>query len=200
MQKLAVADYPVDDLIARRWSPRSFVPEAVPAEMVRSFLEAARWAPSCFNEQPWRFLVAPRNEGDGFHQMLGCLTERNQSWAKDAGVLVLSVAATTFAANGKPNRHAFHDVGIATAQMILQATSLGLSGHAMAGFDREVTRRVYAIPLDFEPVAVIALGRRGEPDRLPSDFREKEIALRVRRPQPEFVFATDWGTAWNHPL
>ncbi len=165
----------------------------VPEEALRSLFEAARWAPSCFNEQPWRFLVARRTDPEAHEKLLSCLSEGNQRWAKQAPVLALSVARTTFTRNGKPNRHAFHDVGLAVAQLTLQATTTGLVVHQMAGFDPERARRLHAIPEGFEPVAVLAIGYPGEPDDLPEDLRERERAARSRRPQREFVFTGSWG-------
>jgi nitroreductase len=192
MEKPAVTDHRVHELVRRRWSPRSFLDKPVEPEKLHSLFEAARWAPSCFNEQPWRFLVARREDPDPFQRMLDCLTPGNQAWAAGAGALILSVAARTFARNGKPNLHAFHDVGLATAQLVLQATAEGLGVHQMAGFDRERARGTWQIPDGFDPVAVIAVGYRGEPDRLPSELREREVAPRVRRPQREFVFSGGW--------
>lgn len=193
MEKPAATEYPVHELIGKRWSPRSFLDRAVEPGKLRILFEAARWAPSCFNEQPWRFLVARREDPDQFQRLLGCLTPGNQVWAASAGALVLSVAAGTFGRNGQPNRHAFHDVGLATAQLVLQATAEGLSVHQMGGFDRDRARQVFEIPKDFDPVAAIAIGYRGEPDRLSDELKEREVAPRVRRPQEEFVFSERWG-------
>lgn len=197
MEKPAPADYPIHDLMVRRWSPRAFLPGSVEPEKLRSLFEAARWAPSCFNEQPWRFLLAVRGDADRFGQMLGCLTPGNQVWAGTAGALILSVASGQFARNGHANRHAFHDVGLATAQLVLQATSLSLSIHQMAGFDRDRAREIWKIPESFDPVAVLAVGYRGEPEQLSGELEERERAPRLRRPQAEFVFR-EWDSAWDH--
>lgn len=157
-------------------------------------LEAARWAASCFNEQPWRFIVAPRTDEPRFAQLLSCLSEPNRVWAQHAAVLILSVARRTFTMNDQPNRHALHDVGLAAAQLTMQATALGVSVHQMAGFSTDAARREYEIPSGFEPVAVLALGYPGDADALPDPLREREHELRARRPQVEFVFAGRWGT------
>ena len=193
MEKPAITDHPVHELFARRWSPRSFLDRPVESEKLRSALEAARWAASCFNEQPWCFIVARRDSGDEFRPMLECLMPGNQAWAATAGVLILSVARNTFTRNDQPNRHAFHDVGLATAQLVLQATDDGLSVHQMAGFDRDRARESYGIPEGFDPVAVIALGYRGEPDALSEELKARELAPRARRTQQEFVFSGAWG-------
>ncbi len=192
MKKSADAQYPIIPLIERRWSPRSFLDRAVEPEKLRSCLEAARWAASCFNEQPWRYIVAVSDDEPGFKRLADCLVPGN-SWAKQAGVLIISVASMKFAHNGNPNRHAFHDVGLATAHMVLQATELGLSVHQMAGFDRQKAREACSIPDDFDPVAFLAMGYGGEPDQLSDELKKRELAPRVRRSQADFVFNGRWG-------
>src|SRR5205823_1466560 len=111
---LAPTDYPVHDLIRRRWSTRAFSDKRVDAQALRCLLEAARWSPSSYNEQPWSYIVATKDNRIEFERMLGVLVEGNRKWAKDAPVLMISVAAKQFARNGQPNRHAFHDVGAAS--------------------------------------------------------------------------------------
>jgi nitroreductase len=192
MEKPAPADHDVHELIRKRWSPRAFSSTPVGDPELRSLLEAARWAASCFNEQPWRFIVARRENQAEFDRLVSCLSENNQRWAKDSAVLMLSVASKTFAKNGKPNRHALHDVGLAAAQLTLQASALGLAVHQMAGFSTERARELFAIPEDFEPVAAIAIGYPGNPDELPEDLRERELGERSRKPHSEFVFAGKW--------
>jgi nitroreductase len=193
MDKPAPIAHDVHELIRDRWSPRAFSKRPLRGAVLRSLLEAARWAPSCFNEQPWRFLVAHRDNQAEFERLLSCLDEKNQRWAKGAAVLMLSVARASFARNGKPNRHALHDVGLAVAQLTLQATALGLGVHQMAGFSAERARELYAIPAEFEPVAAIAVGYPGDPDALPGDLRERELGARSRHPHSAFVFAGTWG-------
>jgi len=191
MKKHAAADYPVLPVIEERWSPRAFADGGVEEEKLRSSFEAARWASSCFNEQPWRFVVARKSDSEAFGRLAGCLRPGN-SWAKGASVLILSVAAENFSANGKPNRHAVHDVGLATAQFVLQATALGLVVHQMAGFDRDLAREAAAVPAGFEPVTMMAVGHPGVPESLTEELRQKEIAPRQRRPQSAFVFGGSW--------
>lgn len=194
MDKPAETGYPMHDLFRRRWSPRAFSDQAVDPETLLSALEAARWAPSSFNEQPWRFLLARREHPDEFDRMLGCLKAGNRTWARTAPVLLISVAKTYFGDDpSKTNRHAFHDVGLATSQLVLQALDHGLYVHQMAGFERETSREVYGIPEGFEPVAAMALGYPGEPDLLPDKLAERERKARARMPLTELVFDGHWA-------
>lgn len=172
----------IHELLHRRYSPRAFEDRPVAKESLRAIFEAARWAPSSFNEQPWRFIVATRDDDAEFERLLSCLLPGNQTWAKSAPVLLLSVAKLRFTRNDKPNRHAFHDVGLAAAQLITQATALGLAAHQMAGFNVDAARTTYSIPEGFEPVAVIALGYSAEASPV----------SRTRRPQDELVFSGKW--------
>jgi nitroreductase len=155
--------------------------------------EAARWAASSFNEQPWSFIVTTKEKPEQHAALVGCLTEKNQQWAQRAPVLMVSVAKLNFEKNGKPNRHAFHDVGMAVANMIVQATAVGLYVHQMAGFSVERVREIYGVPEGFEPVAAIAVGYPDDPDVLPVTFREQEVGPRQRKPIDRFVFEAKWG-------
>ena len=190
--KAAATTYPVHPLIRERWSPRAFAARPVDRETLSSLLEAARWSASCFNEQPWSFIVARKEDGPAFEQILRCLAESNQAWAQSAPVLMISLARTTFAVSGKPNRHALHDVGAATAQLTVQATSLGLSVHPMAGVERDCIRAEFALPEGVEVVAAIAVGWRGDPETLPEKLREREKGSRERKSLDEMVFG-GWG-------
>ena len=193
MEKPAPTNHPIHDLLRQRWSPRAFAPRPVEREKLLSLLEAARWAPSSFNEQPWSFIVATREASAEFEQLLSCLAEFNQGWAKAAPVLMLSVAKLEFSRNNKPNRHAFHDVGLAAENLVLQAVALGLVAHQMAGFDGAKAREVFAIPTGFEPVAAIAVGYQGDATTLPEKMRQGEMAPRERKPMADFVFTGRWG-------
>ena len=195
MPNAARTDFPMHDLIRRRWSPRAFADRPVEPEKLRSLLEAARWAPSSFNQQPWAYLVATREEPEAFGRLLTALMEGNRAWAARAPVLMLSVAKLDFDRNGQPNRHAFHDVGLATANLVTQATAMGLAAHQMAGFDAAKARELFAIPDGWEPVAAIALGYPGEASSLPAPLRDRELAARTRKPLEEFVFSGRWGHA-----
>ncbi len=193
MEKPAEVDHPVHPLIQRRWSPRAFAGRKVAPQALRSLLEAARWAPSCYNEQPWFFIVATRDDTTAFERLLACLTPGNQRWAQHAAVLALSVAKLTFDRNQKPNRHALHDVGQAVANMAIQATATDLRVHQMGGFDAAKVRETYAIPAGFEPVAAIAIGYDADEAAIPESLREQERAPRTRKPLDSFVFEEKWG-------
>jgi nitroreductase len=198
----ASGDYPIHPLLAERRSLRAFSRKTVEPEILGSLLEAARWAPSCANEQPWSFLVAVKDDKPEFERLLGCLIEFNREWAQHAPVLILSVARMIFQSTGKPNRHAFHDVGQAIASFTVQATASGLVVHQMAGFDVEKARREFAIPHDHEPVAVTAIGYPGSPAELPDKLRQKELAPRQRKALADFVFECSFGQpgAWTRKL
>jgi len=193
MEKPADTHYPIHELLKRRWSPRAFSNRPVASDTLRSLLEAARWAPSSSNEQPWNFIVATKDEQAEFSRLLSCLVEGNKLWAQHAPVLMVSVARMSFEDDGKPNRHAFHDVGQAVANLIVQATALGLMAHQMAGFHPDKVRELYGVPKEFEPVAAIALGYPGDPQSLPERLRTRELAPRERKPLAGFVFTGRWG-------
>ena len=193
MDKKADTQFPVHDMIARRWSPRAFDPRPVPADQIRSLLEAARWSASSFNEQPWSFLVARREDTAAFEKMLGCLVSGNRQWAKNAGVLVLTVAKRSFTHNDKPNRVAEHDIGLAAANLTFQAEQFGLRVHQMAGIDTGKIREAYGVPEGYDPVTAIAVGHAGTLDGLPEELHASENAPRERKPQSEFVFDGAWG-------
>jgi nitroreductase len=183
----------VHNLILHRWSPRVFSDKEVSAEVLQTLFEAARWAASSSNEQPWRFLVGRRGD-ETYQKIFSALVEFNQSWAKSAPVLVLSVAKKTFSKDGSPNRFGLHDTGAATANLALQATANGLHTHSMAGLDPEQARASFAIPSDYEIGAVTALGYFGDPASLPEHLVKMEVAPRQRKPLEEFVFS-----AWEKP-
>ncbi|HTL61626.1 MAG TPA: nitroreductase family protein [Nitrospira sp.] len=193
MEKPAETKYPIEDLIARRWSPRAFEERLVESEKLKSLFEAARWAPSSSNEQPWRFLAATKDNQSDYDKLFSCLNEGNAKWVFRAPVLMLSVASLFFEDDGKPNRHALHDTGLAVENLVLQATALGLQAHQMAGYDVEKARRQCQIPSGFEPVAMIAIGYPGDPAILPDALREREVRPRERQPIVDFVFSANWG-------
>lgn len=194
MKNPAPAHCSIDPLLANRWSPRAFADRPVePAKLLQLF-EAARWAASCFNDQPWNYMVATRDDAASFEKILACLAGANHAWAKSAPVLAISVARTKFKHDGSLNRHAQHDVGAASASLALQAESLGLAVHQMGGFDANRARETFHIPADHEPMAAIAIGYPGDPASLPEKYRDRELAPRSRRPISDFVFSGDWGS------
>ena len=183
----------VHELIRKRWSPRSFSNREVSTEDLKTILEAARWAASSYNEQPWRFLVARKSDGPPYEKILNLLVPANQAWAKTAPVLLIMAAKRTFSHNGSPNRFAVHDAGQALAHLFLQATALGLHAHGMAGFDAEGARKELGIPDDYDLGAAVALGYVASPDQLPEQYRQSEISKRRRKPLNEIVFGANWG-------
>ncbi|MEH1823562.1 MAG: nitroreductase family protein [Nostoc sp.] len=193
-EKLAQTQYPVHDFIRSRWSPRAFADHPVEQDKLLSLLEAARWAPSSYNYQPWSFIVATKDEPTEYNRLLSTLVEFNQGWAKNAPVLILAVAKVR-SEDGKTNRHAFHDVGLALENLILQATSFGLFAHQIAGFNADSARELYQIPDDYEPATVVTIGYPGDPETLSEGLRERELAARVRKPLKEFVFTGQWGNS-----
>ena len=192
MDKTAQPDYPVRDLILRRWSPRALDSSPIPPDEIRSLLEAARWAASSFNEQPWSFIVARHEDTEDFARLAGCLVPGN-NWAEEAGLLILTVAKRTFTRNDSPNRVAQHDVGLAVANLTLQAEQFGLRVHQMAGVKLDKAREAYAIPETHDPLTAIAIGYPGKVDALPENLQQAERAPRQRKPQSEFVFAGEWN-------
>lgn len=193
MEKPANSQYPIHQLLQKRWSPLAFSQQQVEKEKLCSLLEAARWAASSYNEQPWHFIVATQENPEEFKRLLSCLAEGNQVWAKHAPVLMLSVAKLYFEKNHTENRHALHDVGAAACSLAIEATSLGLFIHQMAGFDVSKARELYNIPEGYEPVAAIAIGYPGEPEVLPEKYQQREFAPRQRKPLETFVFTGSWG-------
>ena len=178
--------------IAERWSPRAFAPKPVEREKLLSVLEAARWAASSFNEQPWRFIVGTQGTPE-YEKVLSCFREGNQSWAKHAPVIMLVVTKKTFSNTGGANKHALYDAGQAVAQLSLQATALDLHTHQMAGILPDKAREVFAIPEDFEAVTGLALGYVGDASHLPEDLQARERGERKRKPLREMVFSGEFG-------
>ena len=193
MQKPAITGAPIHELIRNRWSPRAFAGRPVAPEVLQSLFEAARWAPSSNNEQPWAYLVATKGDAENFAKMLSILVEFNAGWAQHAPVLALSVVHLKTQREGRPNRVAMHDVGSASAQLTFEANAQGLLVHQMAGFDAQKARQVFAIPEDWEPVAAMAIGYPGDPQSLPDKLQERELAPRLRKPLAEFVMTGVWG-------
>jgi nitroreductase len=193
MDKPAPVQHPIQKLLQRRWSPHAFASRPVEPQKLQSLFEAARWAASSFNEQPWSFLIATKDQPAEFSKMLECLAEGNRLWAQTAPVLMITVAKLAFDKSGKSNRHAFHDVGQAIANLAMQATAEGLFLHQMAGFDPAKARQTYEIPPTHEPVAAMALGYPGDIATLPEAIRQRTLAERSRKPIEQFVFSVKWG-------
>ena len=193
IEKPAETETPIHELIGRRWSPRAFSDQPVEPNKLRSVLEAARWAASSRNEQPWAFVIATRDDPKNFQALVDVLMSANQAWAQNAPVLILTLAHTQWTKEGTPNRVALHDLGLAVSNLVIQATALGLSTHQMGGFDVEAARERFHVPAGWEPLSVVALGYPGDVDTLPEGLREREMSQRQRKPLEEFVFSGSWG-------
>lgn len=198
VQKTATTSVPIHPVIAERWSGRAFdAVLTVPRQQIIALLEAARWAPSCHGDQPWRFIVWDRSaNAAGWQAAFDCLVPGNQTWARNAPVLMLSVADTLLSHNNAPNRHAQYDTGAAAENLCLQAAALGLMAHQMGGFYADKARIAFNIPDRYIPMAMIAIGYAADPSTFTPEVREREMAPRQRRSLRELFFA---GT-WEKPL
>ncbi len=187
MTKLARTSIPVHEFIAERWSPRSFDAKAVlEQDQVVAMLEAARWAPSANNLQPWRFAVTLRNSAE-FNAVLATLMPGNRTWAHRASALVLAAADST-TPNGTANRWAPYDVGLAVSLLTVQAHAMSLHVHQMGGFDRAVVSELFHLPESIEPLVILAIGTVGEAEQLAEGpLREREVSARNRKPLEELV-------------
>ncbi|WP_340121664.1 nitroreductase family protein [Methylobacter svalbardensis] len=194
-QKPAITRVKIHEIIQARWSPRAFDPDKrVSHDDLLSLLEAAHWAPSCFNDQPWRFVVCDKaTDETGWQHAFSILAEKNRRWAKNAPVLMLAVAMDSFNHNGQANRWAMYDTGAASVSMCFQATALGMCVHQMGGFDAEKAREVFNLPGDCKPMAMMAVGYQAEVDVLDDDFKEAELAVRSRVALNEQFYAGQWG-------
>jgi nitroreductase len=193
--KQASPDHPVQDLITRRWSPYAFDSRPVSDADLRSIFEAARWAPSSYNEQPWRYIVATKANPAEFERLLSCLVDGNQVWARAAPVLALGCLSLNFDRNGKPNSAAEHDLGLASAMLSIEATARGLSVHQMIGILPDRARELYQIPDAMRALTGLAVGYAADPAILPENLRGRDLAPRTRRPLAQFLFGNQWGRA-----
>ena len=183
--KKAKTAYQINDLIANRWSPRSFQEEPISEDHLMSLFEAARWAPSSMNEQPWRFVYTRRGE-EAFDKIASTLMPGNK-WAAKASVLLIALVKKTFDRNGSVNAAATHDLGLAIGNLGLQATEFGIGLHQMGGFDRHLLIEEFTISEEYLPITCIALGYFGDPDALDEPLKQRELAERKRRPLEELI-------------
>lgn len=193
MTKIAKPEYPVHELISHRWSPYGFGEKQVSKEDLCSLFEAARWAASSYNEQPWSFIVAMKDRAAEFEKILFCLVEANQAWAKEASALVLCCTNLHFTRNGKKNAAAVHDLGLAVGNLSLEATSRGISVHQMIGIYPDKAQELFHIPEGIRALTAIAIGYPADPDSLPQELRTRDQSSRSRKPFKEFVFRSEWG-------
>ena len=178
----------IHELIKNRWSPVVFSEKMVEDEKLKVLFEAARWAPSSSNQQPWRFMVAKKTDRN-FNLFYDCVNKNNKRWVKNVPVLALSVAQVISDYTNAENKYAFHDTGMAVGNLLLQATSVGLYVHQMGGYDKKMARINLNIPAEYEPVAMIAIGYLGESNEL----QERDKNLRKRKQINEFVFTHEWN-------
>lgn len=185
--KEAITKYPVHDLILKRWSPRAFATTPVSQSQLDTILTAASWAPSSGNEQPWRYITALKENEKGFSALLNCLLPSNAVWVKNAPALLLCYTKLTYTKSGKDNVNAFHDAGLANQNLLLQAVSMKIYGHAMEGFDKAKAVHDFKLSSDFQPVCMIALGYLGEAENLDEPYKTRELTPRMRKALDEFV-------------
>lgn len=188
MEKNAIVKYSIHSLIEKRWSPRAFSDKAVEKDKLQKLFEAARWAASAYNEQPWRFILGIKNANETFTKINNSLVQFNQDWASQAPVLVAVLTKKTHTHNNETNESAHYDAGLAVGNLILQATAEGLYAHQMGGFSKEALIESFNIPDDFVPIAVIALGHIGDANNLPEYLKNMESNGRSRKDFNEFVF------------
>lgn len=197
MIKNASTDHPVHEVIAARWSPYKFFPDRlIPREDLLSLLEAARWAPSSYNEQPWRFIIAPKEQKEEFEKLLSCLVKANQDWAKNSSVLMLGITHLTFDRNGKENKAAMHDLGAAVSHLSFEATIRGISVHQMIGIEPQKAKKIYSIPEEYEVLIAFALGYPDLNESAKDSLAIKDKTPRARKTISEVVFYKEWGSSF----
>lgn len=195
--KSATTAVPIHDIITKRWSCRAFdAARPVNREQIVALIEAARWAPSCFGDEPWRFIIWDKStDSAAWNKAFDCLVEWNQNWVKNAPLLILVTANSVFHKNGKPNAWGQYDSGAAAENLCLQAVAMGLMAHQMGGFDADKVRKEFGVPEQFSCMAMIAVGYQGEATVLNEELKELEIACRARTALGEHFFEGAWGTA-----
>ncbi|MDF1548121.1 MAG: nitroreductase family protein [Bacteroidales bacterium] len=192
MKKDADNKNPINELQKKRWSPRSFADTEIPKGKIYSMFEAASWAASSRNEQPWRFIYGLKGEGENYKKIIDTLVSWNQKWAKTAPMLVVGVAKLNSDYHNKPNEYAHYDLGQAVAAMSLQAISDGIYVHQMGGFEKDKVRNSFKMSDNYEPMVAIAVGYLGQPEDLPDDMRELEEKPRTRYELNRLIFNGDF--------
>ena len=185
--KTAKTTYPVSEIIKNRWSPRSFSEQPISEEQLLTIIEGASWAMSANNEQPWRFITTLKNS-QTFTDILNCLNPMNQLWAKNGAAFVVSLAKTTFDKEGNPpNHYAEHDTGLANATLIMQASTMGIYSHVMAGFNHQQLSETFNLDASLKPLTRIVLGYLGDADALEEPFKTRELTPRTRKDLSEII-------------
>ncbi len=196
MEKPADNQFPILGTFRQRWSPRAFSEKAIEKEKLQSMLEAARWAPSARNEQPWRFIVGVKGDGT-WEKIYKILVEWNRQWAGRAPVLVINIGKKFYDFKHLENDTYQYDTGQAVAMMVTEAVNQELIGHQMGGFSASKARELFEIPDDYQPISISAFGYYGDPDQLPEDMRKSEFEERKRRPLNDTVFSSKFGESSN---
>jgi len=193
MKKIATTEVPINEVIAQRWSPRAFDSNYIITEdEIKSLFEAARWAPSCYGDQPWQFVLFNKGDATAWASALNCLSVGNQNWAMDASILIVVCANKKFNHNNEPNRWAQYDTGAAAENICLQATSIGLSAHQMGGFDLDKVRSLSNIPTKFDILACMVVGKNLDESKLSKVQKDKEGQVRSRKLLEDIYFINEW--------
>ena len=195
MKKPAITQVNIQETVANRWSSRAYdASKKVSREQILALLEAARWAPSSYGDQPWQVIVWNKSVDEkSWDEAFSCLMPSNQAWAKDAPVLLLGCANNLLSHNGEKNRFAQYDTGAAIENLCLQATHMGLMVHQMGGFNSDAAREKFNIPADVTPMAMLAVGYEGDASHLSEELKAREIAPRTRKVLGELFFDAGWG-------
>jgi nitroreductase len=199
LEKRAQTKVSIHEIIAKRWSPCAFDSHKnIKREELTALLEAARWAPSCYGDQPWRYILCDKkNNLTAWVKLLSCLADANQVWAKNAPLLILVTCINNFSHNGRANRWANYDTGASVENLKLQAVSMGLVAHSMGGFDTTRVGEVFNIPPDFTAMTVVAVGYQAEPSVLDEQMKERELKERERLPLNKLFFEGDWKNPFS---
>jgi len=193
MKKIAATEVPINEVIAQRWSPRAFDSSyMITEDEIKSLFEAARWAPSCYGDQPWQFVLFNKVDATAWTSALNCLSVGNQNWAMDASIFIVVCANKNFNHNSEPNRWAHYDTGAAAENICLQATSIGLSAHQMGGFDQKKVRSLSNIPTEFDILACMVVGKILDESKLSKVQKDKEGQVRSRKLLEDIYFINEW--------
>ncbi|MGY8814442.1 MAG: nitroreductase family protein [Gammaproteobacteria bacterium] len=195
MESKATTQYPISEQLANRWSGRAYDPNKnLDRKQIVTLLEAARWAPSCFGDEPWRFIICDKTTNEtAWQKAFECLVEGNRSWAIDAPLLSIITANTLFGHNDKPNKWCNYDTGAAALSLCVQATDMGLMTHQMGGFDPAKASELFSIPEQFIPIAMMTVGYQLDIEDMTDEIKERELAERKRKPLGECFFEGEWG-------
>lgn len=199
IEKQAVTQFEIHELLAKRWSGRAYdATRTVDNKTIGQLIEAARWSPSCFGDQPWRFVICNKStDTTAWDKAFDCLVEGNQSWAKNAPVLILICSDTQLSANGKPNPFGKYDTGAAMMSLSVQATELGLMVHQMGGYKADQAREAFAVPEQFDTIAMATVGYQLAEEDLPEDTKERELSERSRADFSSHFFTGTWGQSFD---